>query len=78
MNVTINLSRLNIPLVQLVSVGGKLQRLLADPTVTTVLEFSLGERKGMEVVNLCKELKVPYTVHHEGFSEDRIDSMIGR
>jgi len=60
--ITINLSRANIPLAKLAPFAGRLQSMLASPTVTVSLEIGAGKLRIVELKTMCEELKIPYTV----------------
>jgi len=65
MQITINLSRANVPLPKMAEIAGKATSLLHDPTVTVCLEIQAGKRRLQEIMSICKELKIPFTTYVE-------------
>jgi len=63
MQITINLSRANVPLPKLVPLAAQAQALLSDPTVSVSLEIQLDKKRAAEVRLTCEHLKIPYTTY---------------
>jgi len=63
MQITINLSRANVPLPKLVPLAGQAQALLSDPTVSVSLEIQLDKQRAAKIRRICEDLKIPYTTY---------------